>query len=114
MLAIVCPGQGSQTPGFLTPWLEVDGVRDQLGRLSESTGIDLVAHGTTSDAETIKDTAIAQPLIVGAAWSRPVPCSATPPSPSTASASWRATRSARSPPRPPRVSSTLVMRSCSS
>ncbi|HKX66447.1 MAG TPA: ACP S-malonyltransferase [Intrasporangium sp.] len=66
MLAIVCPGQGSQTPGFLTPWLEVDGVRDQLVRLSESTGIDLVAHGTTSDAETIKDTAIAQPLIVGA------------------------------------------------
>ena len=66
MLAIVCPGQGSQSPGFLTPWLEVDGVRDQLVRLSEATGIDLVAHGTTSDAETIKDTAIAQPLIVGA------------------------------------------------
>ena len=66
MLAIVCPGQGSQSPGFLTPWLEVDGVRDQLVRLSDSTGIDLVAHGTTSDAETIKDTAIAQPLIVGA------------------------------------------------
>jgi [acyl-carrier-protein] S-malonyltransferase len=66
VLAIVCPGQGSQSPGFLTPWLEVDGVRDQLVRLSEATGIDLVAHGTTSDAETIKDTAIAQPLIVGA------------------------------------------------
>ncbi|GAA6527803.1 ACP S-malonyltransferase [Intrasporangium sp. DVR] len=66
MLAIVCPGQGSQTPGFLAPWLELDGVRDQLGRLSDATGIDLVTHGTTSDAETIKDTAIAQPLIVGA------------------------------------------------
>lgn len=66
MLAIVCPGQGSQTPGFLTPWLELDGVRDELARLSEATGLDLVAHGTTSDAETIKDTAIAQPLIVGA------------------------------------------------
>ena len=48
MLAIVCPGQGSQTPGFLTPWLEVDGVRDQLVRLSESTGIDLVAHGESA------------------------------------------------------------------
>ncbi|MDC5698450.1 ACP S-malonyltransferase [Intrasporangium calvum] len=66
MLAIVCPGQGSQTPGFLAPWLELDGVRDELARLSDSTGIDLVAHGTTSDAETIKDTAVAQPLIVGA------------------------------------------------
>ncbi|ADU48573.1 ACP S-malonyltransferase [Intrasporangium calvum] len=66
MLAIVCPGQGSQTPGFLTPWLELDGMRDELTRLSEATGLDLVAHGTTSDAETIKDTAIAQPLIVGA------------------------------------------------
>jgi [acyl-carrier-protein] S-malonyltransferase len=66
VLAIVCPGQGSQTPGFLAPWLELDGVRDELTRLSEVTGIDLVAHGTTSDAETIKDTAVAQPLIVGA------------------------------------------------
>lgn len=66
MLAIVCPGQGSQTPGFLDPWLELDGVREGLARLSDATGIDLVAHGTTSDAETIKDTAVAQPLIVGA------------------------------------------------
>ena len=66
MLAIVCPGQGSQTPGFLAPWLELDGMRDELTRLSDATGLDLVAHGTTSDAETIKDTSIAQPLIVGA------------------------------------------------
>jgi [acyl-carrier-protein] S-malonyltransferase len=66
VLAIVCPGQGSQTPGFLAPWLELDGVRGELGRLSDATGIDLVSHGTMSDAETIKDTAIAQPLIVGA------------------------------------------------
>jgi len=34
--------------------------------LSTVAGIDLVTHGTKSDAETIKDTAIAQPLIVGA------------------------------------------------
>lgn len=66
MLAIVCPGQGSQTPGFLASWLELDGMRDELTRLSDATGLDLVAHGTTSDAETIKDTSIAQPLIVGA------------------------------------------------
>ncbi|MCW4466263.1 ACP S-malonyltransferase [Glutamicibacter sp. MNS18] len=66
MLAIVCPGQGSQTPGFLTDWLDVAGVREHLGELSELTGRDLVAHGTISDEETIKDTAVAQPLIVAA------------------------------------------------
>ncbi len=66
MLAIVCPGQGSQTPGFLAPWLELPGFRDRLGWLSAVASIDLVAHGTTSDADTIKDTAVAQPLIVGA------------------------------------------------
>jgi len=66
VLAIVCPGQGSQTPGFLTDWLEVDGVRDHLTALGDITGRDLLAHGTTSDEETIKDTAVAQPLIVAA------------------------------------------------
>ncbi|WP_125613552.1 ACP S-malonyltransferase [Specibacter cremeus] len=66
MLAIVCPGQGSQTPGFLSPWLELPGVEARLAYLSEAAGIDLVTHGTVSDAETIKDTAVAQPLIVAA------------------------------------------------
>lgn len=66
MLAIVCPGQGSQTPGFLAPWLELPGFRDRLSWLSAVAAVDLVEHGTTSDAETIKDTAVAQPLIVGA------------------------------------------------
>nr|WP_306630853.1 ACP S-malonyltransferase [Arthrobacter ulcerisalmonis] len=66
MLAIVCPGQGSQTPGFLAPWLELPSVAGQLASLSDIAGIDLMAHGTTSDEETIKDTAVAQPLIVAA------------------------------------------------
>ncbi|GAA1754861.1 ACP S-malonyltransferase [Pseudarthrobacter sulfonivorans] len=66
MLAIVCPGQGSQTPGFLAPWLELPSVAGQLASLSEIAGIDLTVHGTTSDEETIKDTAVAQPLIVAA------------------------------------------------
>ena len=66
MLAIVCPGQGSQTPGFLEPWLELPGISETLNQWSEATGVDLVAHGTTSDEETIKDTAVAQPLIVAA------------------------------------------------
>jgi [acyl-carrier-protein] S-malonyltransferase len=66
VLAIVCPGQGSQTPGFLAPWLELPPVSGHLAALSEIAGIDLIAHGTTSDEETIKDTAVAQPLIVAA------------------------------------------------
>lgn len=64
MLVIVCPGQGSQAPGFLSPWLELPGFRDRMEWLSAVAGMDLVAHGTTSDADTIKDTAVAQPLIV--------------------------------------------------
>lgn len=66
VLAIVCPGQGAQTPGFLTSWLDVPGVRDRLESYSAAAGLDLIGHGTTSDADTIRDTAIAQPLIVGA------------------------------------------------
>ncbi|MEP7763609.1 ACP S-malonyltransferase [Sanguibacter sp. 25GB23B1] len=66
MLAVVCPGQGSQSPGMLTPWLEIPGVADHLGRLAQAADTDLVAHGTTSDADTIRDTAVAQPLIVSA------------------------------------------------
>lgn len=66
MLAIVCPGQGAQTPGFLSPWLELPGHRAALETLSDAAGTDLVAHGTTSDAATIRDTAVAQPLIVAA------------------------------------------------
>jgi [acyl-carrier-protein] S-malonyltransferase len=64
VLVIVCPGQGSQTPGFLAPWLELPGFRDRMSWLGAVAGIDLIKHGTESDAETIKDTAIAQPLIV--------------------------------------------------
>jgi [acyl-carrier-protein] S-malonyltransferase len=66
VIVIVCPGQGSQTPGFLSPWLELPGAREHLGALADAAQVDLVAHGTTSDEETIKDTAVAQPLLVGA------------------------------------------------
>lgn len=66
VLAIVCPGQGSQVPGFLQPWLEVPGVREHLEALSEVVGRDLIQLGTEADEETIKDTAVAQPLIVAA------------------------------------------------
>jgi [acyl-carrier-protein] S-malonyltransferase len=66
VLVVVAPGQGSQTPGFLTPWLEVPGFQDRLRWLSTVSGVDLVTHGTESDADTIRDTAVAQPLLVGA------------------------------------------------
>ncbi|MGV3245600.1 ACP S-malonyltransferase [Rothia sp. 11254D007CT] len=66
MIALVCPGQGSQKPGFLSSWLDLDGVRPHLERLSEAVELDLVHYGTEADEETIKDTAIAQPLIVAA------------------------------------------------
>ena len=66
MLVVVAPGQGAQTPGFLTPWLDVPEVMSRLQWLSAVSGIDLIEHGTRSDAETIRDTAVAQPLLVGA------------------------------------------------
>lgn len=66
VLVVVAPGQGAQTPGFLLPWLDVPGFRERLEWLSVVSGIDLIAHGTVSDADTIRDTSIAQPLIVGA------------------------------------------------
>ncbi len=59
MFSIVAPGQGTQRPGFLAPWLDVPEVADHMGQLSEYIGIDLVAHRTVSDADTIRDTRIA-------------------------------------------------------
>jgi [acyl-carrier-protein] S-malonyltransferase len=66
VIVVVCPGQGSQTPGFLDPWVAEPQFRDHLGTLSDAASIDLLAHGTVSDADTIRDTAVAQPLIVAA------------------------------------------------
>ncbi len=64
MLVIVAPGQGAQTPGFLTSWLEDPHFADRLNWLSAVSGIDLAHYGTEADADTIRDTAIAQPLLV--------------------------------------------------
>jgi [acyl-carrier-protein] S-malonyltransferase len=66
MIAIVCPGQGAQTPGFFAPWLEIEEFRSKIEQLSDASGLDLIKHGTVSDADTIRDTSIAQPLIVSA------------------------------------------------
>ncbi|QEW03230.1 ACP S-malonyltransferase [Microbacterium lushaniae] len=66
MIIAVFPGQGSQTPGFLSPWLALDGARERLERASEAADVDLIAAGTQWDADRIRDTKIAQPLIVAA------------------------------------------------
>ncbi|MDX3243746.1 MULTISPECIES: ACP S-malonyltransferase [unclassified Streptomyces] len=66
MLVLVAPGQGAQTPGFLTPWLDLPGVADRLAALSAAADLDLVHYGTNADADEIRDTAIAQPLLVAA------------------------------------------------
>lgn len=66
VIIAVFPGQGSQSPGFLSPWLEIDGAADRLAAYSEWAGVDLVAAGTEWDADRIRDTQVAQPLIVAA------------------------------------------------
>jgi [acyl-carrier-protein] S-malonyltransferase len=66
VIVVVAPGQGSQSPGFLAPWVEDPAARDHLERLGEAAGLDLVELGTTADADTIRRTEIAQPLIVAA------------------------------------------------
>ena len=64
VLALLAPGQGSQTPGMLSPWLELDGTRERVTAWSELIDLDLVELGTVADADAIKDTAITQPLVV--------------------------------------------------
>jgi [acyl-carrier-protein] S-malonyltransferase len=66
MICVACPGQGSQAPGFFQPWLEIPTFRTSIEEYSEVLGIDLVHYGTEADADAIKDTKIAQPLIVAA------------------------------------------------
>ena len=66
MLAIVAPGQGSQSPGFLSPWLESSELRSTLAQFSQSIGLNLEHLGTLAGADEIRDTANAQPLIVSA------------------------------------------------
>ncbi|MEU3952878.1 ACP S-malonyltransferase [Streptomyces achromogenes] len=66
MLVLVAPGQGAQTPGFLTPWLGLPGAADRVAAWSDAIGLDLAHYGTQADADAIRDTAVAQPLLVAA------------------------------------------------
>ena len=64
MLALLAPGQGSQSPGFLSPWLEDKNAAEVIGTWSDAIALDLTRLGTTADADEIRDTANAQPLLV--------------------------------------------------
>ena len=64
MLVIVAPGQGAQSPGFLAPWLEDDTFRARFEWLSTVAGVDLIHYGTEADADQIRATEVAQPLLV--------------------------------------------------
>ena len=66
MLAIIAPGQGSQTPGLLNSWIQDPSLKQLLVSWSDAIGLDLLHLGTVADADEIKDTANAQPLIVAA------------------------------------------------
>ena len=66
MLALLAPGQGSQTPGMLNSWLESADLKNLLSEFSSAIDLDLEYLGTVASAEEIKDTACAQPLIVAA------------------------------------------------
>ena len=66
MLAIIAPGQGSQTPGMFNSWIQNPSLKGLLVSWSDAIGLDLLHLGTVADAEEIKDTANAQPLIVAA------------------------------------------------
>ncbi|WP_314225721.1 ACP S-malonyltransferase [Streptomyces zaehneri] len=66
MLVLVAPGQGAQTPGFLTPWLELPGAAARVAAWSDVIGLDLAHYGTQADADEIRDTSVAQPLLVAA------------------------------------------------
>ncbi|KPI03209.1 (Acyl-carrier-protein) S-malonyltransferase [Actinobacteria bacterium OK074] len=66
MLVLVAPGQGAQAPGFLTPWLDLPGAAERIAAWSDAIGLDLAHYGTEADADAIRDTAVAQPLLVAA------------------------------------------------
>lgn len=66
MLAIIAPGQGSQTPGMLTSWIQDTDAKDLLKQWSDAIDLDLIHLGTSADETEIKETENAQPLIVAA------------------------------------------------
>ena len=67
MRILMCPGQGSQSEGFLTEWFaSVPGFQQKIIELGVAAGKDLVRLGTVASEDEIKATENAQPLIVAA------------------------------------------------
>jgi [acyl-carrier-protein] S-malonyltransferase len=66
VLVLVAPGQGAQKPGLLSPWLELPGISEKIAEWSATVDMDLAHFGTEAGAEEIRDTAVAQPLLVAA------------------------------------------------
>jgi len=67
VLLLLSPGQGSQSPGLLSPWLDLPGAADSLRRWSDLTGLDLLTLGTEAPADAVRATEVAQPLLTAAA-----------------------------------------------
>ncbi|MCW2598386.1 MAG: malonyl CoA-acyl carrier protein transacylase [Frankiales bacterium] len=67
VIVLLVPGQGSQTPGMLVPWLDLPGAAGDLATWSDACGLDLLHLGTAAGADEIRDTAVAQPLLTATA-----------------------------------------------
>lgn len=52
---------------MLAPWLALPGAAATVTRWSDLTGLDLVGLGTTADADEVRRTEVAQPLLTAAA-----------------------------------------------
>jgi [acyl-carrier-protein] S-malonyltransferase len=67
VIALLAPGQGSQTPGMLAPWLDDPAAEQLVASWSGAISLDLRRLGTEASAEEITDTAVTQPLVVATA-----------------------------------------------
>ena len=63
MLAVVAPGQGSQSVGMLSPWVTDSKAKELVESWSSLISIDLLKLGQSGNAEEIKSTDNAQLLI---------------------------------------------------
>jgi len=64
----VTPGQGSQSAGMLSSWLQVDDSLNLIKQFSEICEIDLLELGTTADQSEVTATNNAQPLLASLAF----------------------------------------------
>ena len=67
MPLLLSPGQGAQSAGMLAPWLAIPGAHATLSRWSELADLDLLGLGVSADADEVRCTEVAQPLLTAAA-----------------------------------------------